>query len=132
MQRGNERGVAGGDFRDALARGAVRAAVAVLLEFDSAIATRIRAGEDSPDLDTAGAIFRSLITRLGEVAETGAGDPREPINPFVTALLALRATARESGDWATADFVRDRLASEGIEVRDEAGATSWVLGDAQH
>ncbi len=121
-----------GDFRDALDRGDVRAAVGVLLEFDSAIATRIRAGEDSPDLDTAGAIFRSLITRLGEVAETGAGDPREPIDPFVTALLALRATARESGDWATADFVRDRLASEGIEVRDEAGATSWVLGDAQH
>ncbi len=116
-----------GDFRDALARGDIRAAVGVLLEFDDAIATRIRAGEDSPDLDSASATYRSLIARLGETAEHGARDPRGIIDPFVTTLLELRARARESGDWATADFVRDRLAAAGVEVRDEAGATSWGL-----
>ncbi|MEO5918612.1 MAG: hypothetical protein ABIQ17_03525 [Candidatus Limnocylindrales bacterium] len=116
-----------GDFRDALARGDIRAAVGVLLEFDNAITTRIRAGEDSPDLDNASATYRALITRLGETAEQGARDPRGIIDPFVTALLELRATARESGDWVTADLVRDRLATAGVEVRDDAGATSWAL-----
>ncbi|MEO8208736.1 MAG: hypothetical protein ABI598_06845 [Chloroflexota bacterium] len=117
-----------GDFRAALAGGDIRAAVAVLLEFDDAIAGRVRAGEDSPDLDNASATYRSLIARLGETAELGARDPRSAIDPFVTALLELRAHARTAGDWATADFVRDRLVAAGVEVRDETGATSWTLG----
>ena len=116
-----------GDFRDALARGDIRAAVGVLLEFDSAIATRIRAGEDSPDLENASATYRSLITRLGATADRGVRDPRDLIDPFVTALLELRARARDSRDWATADLVRDRLAEGGVEVRDDAEASSWAL-----
>jgi cysteinyl-tRNA synthetase len=56
-----------------------------------------------------------------------ARDPRDTVEPFVTALLELRTKARAAGDWATADLVRDRLVGAGIEVRDEVAGSSWVL-----
>ncbi len=116
-----------GSFIEALDRGDTRAAVGALLELDSAIEARIRRGEDSPDLDNASATFRSLIARLGERAEIGAGDPRALLDPFVSALLELRARARAGQDWQSADLIRDRLAAAGIEVRDDADGSSWLL-----
>jgi len=116
-----------GTFIAALGHGDGRAAVAALLDLDSAIEARTRAGEDSPDLDNATATFRSLITRLGEAASSGAADPRATLEPLVEALLVVRGRARETRDWATADLVRDRLASAGIEVHDGTGGTTWDL-----
>ena len=81
-----------GTFVDALDRGDVRDAVGSLLDLDTAIAARVRAGEDSPDLDNASATFRSLIVRLGERAGTGTGIPRETADELVRALLAVRET----------------------------------------
>jgi len=116
-----------GTFIEALGRGDMRTAVGALLDLDSEVSSRVRAGEDSPDLDNADATFRSLIARLGEQAEVGTRDPREALEPFVTALLELRARARTARDWETADLVRDRLATAGVEVRDGADGSSWVL-----
>jgi hypothetical protein len=116
-----------GTFIEALGRRDMRTAVGALLDLDSAISARVRKGEDSPDLDSADATFRSLIARLGEYAETGTHDPRESLEPFVAALLELRARARAGRDWATADLVRDRLAAAGVEVRDGPDGSSWVL-----
>ncbi|MEO8470249.1 MAG: hypothetical protein ABI573_11365 [Chloroflexota bacterium] len=118
-----------GAFLDALGRGDTRSAVAALLEFDDAIAARLRAGEDSPDLDNAMSTFRSLLARLGEAAEDGVRDPSSIIDPFVSTLIELRARARSGGDYATADLVRDRLSASGVEVRDDAGASTWVRQD---
>jgi len=120
-----------GTFIDALGRGDMRTAVGALLDLDSEISARVRHGEDSPDLDNADATFRSLIARLGERAEVGTRDPRETLEPFVAALLELRARARAAHDWATADLVRDQLAAAGVEVRDGADGSSWVLAGAQ-
>jgi hypothetical protein len=116
-----------GAFVEALDRGDTRSAVGALLDLDSEISARVRHGEDSPDLDNADATFRSLIARLGERAEAGTRDPRETLEPFVTALLELRARARAARDWETADLVRDRLAAAGVEVRDGTGGSTWVL-----
>ncbi len=120
-----------GSFVDALALGDMRAAVAALLELDSAISARVRSGEDSPDLDNAAATFRALIARLGERAGSGPRDPRAILEPFVAALLELRARARLVRDWEAADLVRDRLASSGVEVRDGPDGSSWVLASPQ-
>lgn len=116
-----------GEFIAALGRHDSRAAVAALLDLDSAIEARVRAGEDSPDLDNARSTFRALIARLGETAATGGTDPRSTIDPFVQALVALRARARDARDWATADLIRDRLTDAGVEVRDGTEGSSWVL-----
>jgi hypothetical protein len=116
-----------GAFIDALAHGHVSDAVAVLLDLDSAIAARVRAGEDSPDLDNASATFRSLIVRLGEHAEDGARDDREILEPLASALLDLRTKARAGHDWATADLIRDRLTIAGIEVQDGPDGSTWTM-----
>ncbi len=116
-----------GAFIAALDGGDVGAAVAALLELDAAVTGRIRAGEDSPDLDNADATFRSLIVRLGDRATLGGADPRPTVAPFVALLLELRARARADRDWATADLIRDRLAASGVEVRDGASGSDWML-----
>ena len=116
-----------GTFVEALDRGDVRDAVGSLLDLDTAIAARVRAGEDSPDLDNASATFRSLIVRLGERAGTGTGIPRETADELVRALLAVRETARTNRDYPTADLIRDRLTAAGIEVRDGEDGSTWVL-----
>ncbi len=118
-----------GAFIAALDQDDTAVAVAALLELDGAISARVRAGEDSPDLDNASTTFRALIVRLGEHAGAGTRDPRPILEPFVAALLEARARAREARDWATADLIRDRLVAAGIEVRDEAEATTWVLAE---
>jgi hypothetical protein len=118
-----------GAFVAALDADDIRRAVAALLELDEAVEARIRAGEDSPDLDNASATFRALVVRLGDQAADGAHDTREEIGPLVDALLELREAARRSKDFATADVIRDRLAAAGVEVRDTADGSTWVLGD---
>jgi cyanophycinase-like exopeptidase len=116
-----------GAFVDGLGDGDPARAVEALLALDDAIDARTRTGEDSLDLDNARSIFRSLIVRLGEAAIRGTRDPRDAVDPFVSALLEVRARARTSGDWATADLIRDRLATAGVEVRDVPDGSDWRL-----
>ena len=117
-------------FIDALDRDDVPAAVGVLLELDAAIVARIRAGEDSPELDVASTTFQSLIVRLGELAARRTLDPREMVDPFVSALIDLRARARARQDWETADLVRTHLVEAGIVVHDGQGTSTWDLPEA--
>jgi len=124
----DETAVLEGTFFAALAGGDGRAAVAALLDLDAVIEGRIRHGEDSPDLDNARSTFRSLIVRLGEAPAIGGSDPRTIVDPFVEALLVVRARARNASDWATADLVREQLAAAGVEVRDGADGSMWTLG----
>ncbi len=119
-----------GTFVAALESGAIRDAVAALLDLHAALVSRLYSGEDSTDFDNASATLRSLIVRLGEVAAAGAVDPRTALEPLVDALLELRAAARANRDWATADVIRDRLAAAGIEVRDGPDGATWVLAPA--
>jgi cysteinyl-tRNA synthetase len=44
----------------------------------------------------------------------------------VEALIAERAAARKSGDWARADAIRDELAAAGVKLLDDAQGTSWT------
>jgi hypothetical protein len=117
-----------GTFVAALEHGETREAVGALLDLDSAIAARLRQGEDSPDLDSASAMFRSLIVRLGDGAAAGA--ETHVIDELVGGLLEARDTARANRDFATADRIRDRLAAAGIEVRDGANGSTWVHAGA--
>ncbi|GAB3593775.1 hypothetical protein GCM10027446_16550 [Angustibacter peucedani] len=84
----------------------------------------------SDDADVARRTLRSLVVRLGELAATGAADPRDAVAPYVDLLLELRAAARDGKDFATSDLVRDRLVAAGVEVRDTPDGADWSLRQA--
>jgi cyanophycinase-like exopeptidase len=114
-------------FEAALGRRDVDGCVAAVLGLEEAIAAWQADTLQSDDADEARRVMRALVVRLGELAEQGAADPAEAVAPFVEALLAVRAGARENKDFATSDLVRDRLVAAGVEVRDTADGTSWTL-----
>jgi cysteinyl-tRNA synthetase len=65
---------------------------------------------------------------LGRAGEGGVRDPREVLGPFVEAMLEMRRKARADRRFDDADSIRDRLAELGVEVRDTADGSEWLLG----
>lgn len=114
-------------FEAALARGDVGECVASVLDLESAIVAWSSDTDQNDDLDHARRILRSLVVRLGDLAEVGVRDPREVVGPYVEALLELRARARAARDYAASDLVRDRLVAAGVEVRDTPDGAQWVI-----
>lgn len=115
------------DFDAALTRRDVDGCVAAILDLDQA---RLDWGADtltSDEGDHARATLRTMVVQLGELATAGARDPRTLVQPYVDALLDLRRTVRANRDYATSDWIRDRLADAGIEVRDTSDGVDWNL-----
>jgi hypothetical protein len=113
-------------FDGSLAAHDAPAAVAALLEAEQVLFDWF-ADTEAGDMEHARAVLRRLIVRLGDVAATGARDPRESIEPFVDALVEVRDQARATRSWDLADAIRDRLAAAGVEVRDTPEGTVWIL-----
>jgi hypothetical protein len=116
-------------FEEALAARAVDPALAALLALDSHLWDWSRDTLDSDAMDRSRSRQRTMLVQLGDLARTGARDPRELVGPYVEALLELRRRAREERRFAAADQLRDLLIGLGVEVRDvRGGGTEWELG----
>ena len=112
-------------FDDALAGGDAPAAVRAVLELEQTLVDWSRDTLQSDELDRGRSALRSMVVRLGELAQSGTADPRDTVGPFVEALLAARDRARANRRWNEADEIRDRLVAAGVEVRDTPEGTSW-------
>jgi len=73
------------------------------------------------------AAMRRMVLRLGEMAGTGARDPKVVIGGYVDALLVERSAARESKRFADSDRIRTVLTGLGVELRDTPEGTAWDL-----
>jgi hypothetical protein len=116
-----------GGFAGALARRDMQGAVAEVLELEAQItewSTDIPFGDA---MDRARASLRSLVVELGHAGEAGVRDPRGVIGPFVEAMLELRGRARSDRRFDEADWIRQRLDELGVEVRDTAEGSDWLL-----
>jgi cyanophycinase-like exopeptidase len=105
----------------------IAAAATAVLELEQAIVDWSADTEEEDSVEGPRALLRRMVTRLAELAEAGARDPREVVAPFVETLLELRNQARQQRSWALADTVRERLTAAGIEVRDTPEGTIWLL-----
>ena len=105
------------------------AAVAAILELESAIVEWSRDTLQSDDVDRARAALRSMIVRLGAAATEGVRDVREVLGPVVEAALAARVVARSERAFAVSDAIRDELVKAGIEVRDTPDGVDWLVAD---
>ena len=83
------------EFDAAVAARDVDAAVRAVLELDDTLVAWSGDTTQSDAGERGRAAMRRMIVRLGELARTGARDPREVVGGFVEALLAERAAARE-------------------------------------
>jgi cysteinyl-tRNA synthetase len=115
------------EFDRAVVEGDAEAAVSAVLAAEQTMVDWAADPLQSDEPDRARALVREMVVRLGDAARAGMRDPREIVAPFVEALLAVRAAARASNDWTTADEVRNRLTSAGVEVNDSPEGTSWSL-----
>lgn len=108
----------------------VAGCVAAVLGLEEAIVAWSTDTLQSDATDRARRTLRSMVVRLGELAERGAADPADAVRPFVETLLELRSRAREQKDYALADLVRDRMTGAGVEVRDTPQGADWELRTA--
>jgi hypothetical protein len=115
------------EFDAAVSASDVDGAVRAMLELDDTLAAWSGDTTQSDAGPRGRAALRRMITRLGDLARTGARDPREVVGGFVDALLLERAEARAGRRFADADRIRDALAESGVEVRDTPDGTVWDL-----
>ena len=79
--------------------------------------------------DRARETLRSMISALGDAADTGLVDPRESARPWVEAMLEVRRIVRAEKRYDLSDVIRDAFAALGVEVRDTPGGVEWDLHD---
>ena len=114
-------------FDAALARRDAETATAAALELESSLHAWSADTFQSDEVDRARAALRRMMLRLGELAAPGVRDPRDVAAPWVEALLAERAEARQARRFADADRIRDVLVALDVEVRDSPSGTAWDL-----
>jgi cysteinyl-tRNA synthetase len=114
-------------FAEALAARDVDGCVAAILDLEQLLVDWAADTNISDESERARAMLRRMVLRLGELAATGARDPRSVLGPFVEALLGERARARAARDFAASDRIRDQLVAAGVEVRDTPDGAVWDL-----
>ncbi|MCU1494700.1 MAG: hypothetical protein JWO62_2464 [Acidimicrobiaceae bacterium] len=103
------------------------AAVAAVLDLERQVVDWSTDIPQQDELDRAHASLRAMVVEIGSLATDGVRDPRDVVGPYVEMLVEMRRLAREARRFDEADLVRDRLASLGVELRDEPDGTSWLL-----
>jgi len=119
MAAAERRFEAAADTRDA------DAMVGVILELETAIGQWEADMDEDQGTEQARALLRSLVGRLGRVAQDGLTDPRDRLRPAVEPLLELRAMLRGAGNFAAADAIRQALTAAGFDVSDTPEGTRW-------
>ena len=114
-------------FEAARNAGDVDSMLASVMRLDELVITWLHDTLDSDDMNRARSELRGMLVQLGELARTGARDPRSVVGPYVEMALGLRESARDQRRFADADTIRDSLLALGIEVRDTPQGTEWVL-----
>ncbi len=82
---------------------------------------------DSDEQDRARETLRRYVVLLGDLARSGAADPRDLVGPVVDRILELRVQMRSAGEYALADKLRDALVDAGVEIHDTPAGSTWDL-----
>ena len=69
--------------------------------------------------------MNNLLGVVFKNAEDDAGDEVDPLEAVVQPLLEDRSMAREEGNWARADAIRDKLTEMGVEIMDTPNGAKW-------
>jgi cysteinyl-tRNA synthetase len=97
----------------------------VILELETAIKLWEADTDEDQGTEQGRALLRSLISRLGQVAQTGLADPRDRLQAAVEPLVALRDTLRVEGNFAAADAIRQALSAAALDLSDTPDGSRW-------
>jgi len=114
----------------ALASRDVDGAVGAVLAIDTQIHEWAADTLDSDEQDRARETLRRYVVRLGDLARSGATDPRDLVGPVVDRILDLRVRMRGAGEYALADKLRDALVDAGVEIHDTPAGSTWEFAAA--
>ncbi len=114
----------------ALASRDVDGAVGAVLAIDTQIHEWAADTLDSDEQDRARETLRRYVVRLGDLARSGAADPRDLVGPVVDRILDLRVQMRGAGEYALADKLRDALVDAGVEIHDTPAGSTWDFAAA--
>jgi cysteinyl-tRNA synthetase len=81
---------------------------------------------ESTDVPAELAALSRRIVRL-EAELAAARDRAQLVEPLILQLLEIRRMARDMEQYEAADAIRDRLIDLGIEVKDSAAGTDFVV-----
>lgn len=84
-----------------------------------------RDGRDRVAVQRARAAFGTVNGVLDIIPESGGTAGDDGLANWVESQIAARAAARATGDFATADRIRDGLSARGIAIEDSASGTRW-------
>jgi cysteinyl-tRNA synthetase len=126
---------AGGEF-ESVRRAESDFASAMNDDFNTAMALTVlfklsdRIGEtkDSNEKAAAAATLRKYAGVLGFTLSDTSRAVDAIAGKLVDLMLEIRKTARAKTDFATSDFIRDRLKELGINVKDSKDGTTWERG----
>jgi cysteinyl-tRNA synthetase len=112
-------------------------AVAAIFEYVRDVNSSIDTGEfkqrDAVEAQKVLQIFDSIFDVLTPDPESAAGDgptgSGKPSPEEIEALIAKRAEARRSRDFALADQIRDELQAKGVVLEDTRSGVSWRYAD---
>jgi cysteinyl-tRNA synthetase len=100
-----------------------RDAIAVLFEYARALNKAIEIGAGRAELDSAAAAFRTAGDILGLFETPAVATDR--FDSVMELVVQLREDARQRKDFATADRIRDGLATLGIVLEDTRDGVRW-------
>ncbi len=107
------------------------AALAVLQDYTRAVNTLLNSGtpQNAGSLQALEALYNLLGGNVLGIIPTHAEESgsAEREEGLMQLLIALRAQARQSKDWATADQIRVQLKELGIVLEDRADGTIWKV-----
>jgi cysteinyl-tRNA synthetase len=105
-------------------------AIAVLFETLRPVRTAIGKGQVPANIEALQQLLEQFVDGvLGLIAtaNSDSGVSGQALNGVMALIIELRAKARSSKDWATADLIRDRLKESGIRIEDGPAGSNWKL-----
>ncbi len=83
----------------------------------------------SKDLESLRRIFHRYVFDILGLREEATPINHNIVHPLVEMLLNQRDEAKKRKDWATADMIRNDLATLGVKIRDHKYGTDWEMDD---
>ncbi|MCB0280889.1 MAG: cysteine--tRNA ligase, partial [Calditrichaeota bacterium] len=104
-------------------------ALAILFELVTEINSLPAKQFDKQQLETISEFMDITVNQLfGLIPEQQSGQDLKPmIDGTMSILMSVREQSRLKRDWGTSDFIRDRLAEIGIELKDTPDGQKWLF-----